>query len=105
MLEILVENLPRIALYPNLKEPHMQTELLLIFNDVTDFCVKALIFFKRSTLGKQVLVFVFVHAATHASLSWSLMIRSSAVEIDTFSPKNGISRICRSAKIALAWLS
>lgn len=68
MLEILVENLPRIALYPNLKEPHMQTELLLIFNDVTDFCVKALIFFKRSTLGKQVLAFVFVQAATHASL-------------------------------------
>lgn len=64
MVEILAENLPRIALYPNLKEPHMQTELLFVFNDITRFCVKALIFFKRSTLGKQVFLFVFVRATT-----------------------------------------
>ncbi|KAL6867051.1 hypothetical protein J3F83DRAFT_739828 [Trichoderma novae-zelandiae] len=51
MVQVLTENLARLELYQNLQnDPSMQTELLRIFNDVTSFCVKALVFFQRRTL-------------------------------------------------------
>ncbi|KAL7819460.1 hypothetical protein V8C44DRAFT_138759 [Trichoderma aethiopicum] len=50
MVQVLTENLSRIELYQNLQnDPDMQTELLRIFNDVTSFCVKALVFFQSRT--------------------------------------------------------
>ncbi|PTB75636.1 hypothetical protein M440DRAFT_1357020 [Trichoderma longibrachiatum ATCC 18648] len=50
MVQVLTENLSRIELYQNLQNnPDLQTELLRIFNDVTSFCVKALVFFQRRT--------------------------------------------------------
>lgn len=52
MVQVLTENLSRIELYQNLQNnPDLQTELLRIFNDVTSFCVKALVFFQRRTFG------------------------------------------------------